>query len=170
MFWPNTVLPKATVWSSTMFETPLRAPQPRPPIDHPADCGVISGTRSARASAMPCVEEPRSAMRRITQSSGDPPCVDNLGRRLLAPGRRGRRRLALPSARDGRMKMRSALPARQAPAGRAQPTLVFRQIVAPVQPGHALGGSGKSVARCLHGARVLEVRIHLPPARSLSLR
>ena len=30
---------------------------------------VISGTRSARANAMPCVAKPRSAMRRITRSS-----------------------------------------------------------------------------------------------------
>ena len=29
----------------------------------------------------------------------------------------------------------------QTPARRAQPTLVFRQIVAPVQPGHALGAA-----------------------------
>src|ERR1700726_5129223 len=29
----------------------------------------------------------------------------------------------------------------QTPARRAQPALVFRQIVAPVQPGHALGAA-----------------------------
>src|SRR6516162_9416628 len=39
------------------------------------------------------------------------------------------------------MKMPGASAISQAPAGRAQPTLVFRQIVAPVQPGHALGAA-----------------------------
>lgn len=39
------------------------------------------------------------------------------------------------------MKMPSASAISQAPAGCAQPTLVFRQIVAPVQPGHALGAA-----------------------------
>jgi hypothetical protein len=38
------------------------------------------------------------------------------------------------------MKMPSASVS-QAPAARAQPTLVFRQIVAPVQPGHALSAA-----------------------------
>ena len=46
-----------------------------------------------------------------------------------------------PSARVGRMKMPGASAISQAPAGRAQPTLVFRQIVAPVQPGHAFGAA-----------------------------
>jgi hypothetical protein len=36
-------------------------------------------------------------------------------------------------------EMSGASAVRQAPARRAQPALVFRQIVAPVQPGHALG-------------------------------
>ena len=46
----------------------------------------------------------------------------------------------LSSARDSRMKMPRGSVS-QASAGRAQPTLVFRQIVAPVQPGHALGAA-----------------------------
>src|SRR6516164_7098982 len=39
----------------------------------------------------------------------------------------------------------------------------------PAERRFTVGDSGKSVARCLHGARVLEVRIHLPPADSPSL-
>jgi hypothetical protein len=35
--------------------------------------------------------------------------------------------------------MSGASAVRQAPAGRVQPALVFRQIVAPVQPAHTLG-------------------------------
>src|SRR6516162_9120619 len=40
----------------------------------------------------------------------------------------------------------------------------------PAERRFTVGDSGKSVARCLHGARVLEVRIHLPPADSLVSR
>jgi hypothetical protein len=38
-------------------------------------------------------------------------------------------------------EMSGASAIRQAPARRAQPALVFRQIAAPVQPGHALGAA-----------------------------
>ncbi len=52
---------------------------------------------------------------------------------------RQRGRLLDPGEPDVKMSVASTVS--QTPARRAQPTLVFRQIVAPVQPGHALGAA-----------------------------
>src|ERR1700686_5077452 len=68
------------------------------------------------------------------------------GAALLAPfrphqGSLGRCRGPPPRPGRGGRKMSGSSAVSQTPPRRAQPTLVFRQIVAPVQPGHALGAA-----------------------------